>query len=276
VKIPSVDPNNIEALIIDLDGVIWRGETLLPGATPFLRELHARSIPYIFATNNASTTTDQLCRKAHQMGLSIQPEQIITSSQATVSMLAERLPEGAPIYVIGEQGIRQSIKEAAFKITQSADEAQAVVVGMDRKISWEKMAEAAYAIARGVLFLGTNSDPSFPTERGLAPGNGAFLYALQLATNVTPIVVGKPEPYLFLQALKRLGVAAARTLVLGDRLATDIEGGIRAGAMTALVLTGVTSQDDLMQSDIQPDFIFDDLPDLIQGLWGVPRQDNPC
>ena len=129
------------------------------------------------------------------------------------------------------------------------------------------MAEAAYAIEGGTLFFGTNSDPSLPSERGFAPGTGAILHALQVTTGVEPITFGKPEPYLFTQALEKLGTQPEHTLVLGDRLSTDILGGIRAGLLTALLMTGVTSGHDVQNSNIKPDLIFDSMHDLIREIW---------
>ncbi len=260
------DLRSIQGFIIDLDGVIWRGDQLMPGVPALFDELNRRNIPYTFATNNASTTPRKICQKAQSLGLELQEVQIITSSQAAVNLLRQQLHEGTPVYVIGEEGLQEALNEASFQITTLADQAQAVVVGMDRKVSWEKMAEAAYAIANGALFLGTNSDPSFPTERGLAPGNGAILHALQITTGINPLIVGKPEPYLFLQAFDRLGTKPNHTLVIGDRLTTDILGGINAGALTALILTGVTSPDDLAASSIHPDFVFETLDSLIEKL----------
>jgi len=258
--------HSIQGFIIDLDGVIWRGEQLLPGVHTFFNDLNLHHIPYVFATNNATTTPTKICRKAQTLGLEMQEAQIITSSQAAVNLLRQQLPEGASILVIGEEGIQEALMQARFQLTESASRAQAVVVGMDRKVTWDKMAEAAYAIANGAIFLGTNSDPSFPTERGLAPGNGAILHALKLTTGTNPLVVGKPDPYIFLQAFDRLGTQPDQTLVLGDRLTTDIQGGINAGAMTALLMTGVTSHEDLAASPIQPDFVFETLDVLVENL----------
>jgi 4-nitrophenyl phosphatase len=262
--------HSIQGFIIDLDGVIWRGDQLLPGVSTFFNELNRSHFPYIFATNNASTTPWKICQRAKGLGIEIQESQILTSSKAAINLLRQQLPEGAAVYVIGEEGIQEAIKNAHFQITHSADQAKAVVVGMDRKVNWEKMAEAAYAIANGAIFLGTNSDPSYPTERGLAPGNGVIIHALQLTTGKDPIVVGKPEPYLFLQAFDQLGTKPNHTLVVGDRLTTDILGGINAGALTALLLTGVTSIEDLETSSIQPDFVFETLEALVEALHQGP------
>jgi 4-nitrophenyl phosphatase len=261
---PELD--SIQGFIIDLDGVIWRGEQLLPGVHDFLDELNRRHTPFVFATNNATTTPQKLCQRAQKFGLKIQENQIITSSQAAVNLLHQQLPRNATILVIGEEGLQEALLHAHFQITDTAKQAQAVVVGMDRTVSWQILAEAAYAIENGAKFLGTNSDPSFPTERGLAPGNGAILYSLQLTTGIDPVVVGKPEPFLFLQAFDHLGTKPAQTLVLGDRLATDIQGGINAGAMTGLLLTGVTLLEDLQKSSIQPDFVFETMETLLQAL----------
>jgi 4-nitrophenyl phosphatase len=133
-------------------------------------------------------------------------------------------------------------------------------------MTWKEMAEAAYAIARGVPFIGTNIDASFPTPRGLAPGNGAILAALETTTGITPITVGKPNPFIFQAALAKVGTKAEQTLVVGDRLETDIAGGNNAGCQTALVLTGVTREKDLMNSTIKPTYVFNDLSQLRRDL----------
>lgn len=252
--------------ILDLDGVIWRGDTLLHGASSLLEIFNRHSFPYVFVTNNATLAPQHFCAKAQRLGIEMHPHQVITSSHAAVKMLHQRLPPGSKILVIGENGLIEAITEANFQITDSAENAQAVVVGMDRQINWLKMAEAAYAIAKGALFLGTNMDPSFPTERGLAPGNGAILQALQATVSIPPQIVGKPQPDLFRQALEQLGTAAEETLVIGDRIATDIQGGKNAGLPTALMLTGVTSPEELARSALQPDFVFESLDELISQL----------
>ena len=261
------DTSTIQGMIIDLDGVIWRGETLLHGAVSLFKELNHRSIPYVIATNNASTTPEQFSKRAQAFGLDVKQERILTSSQAAVHFLHDQLPNTASVFAIGEEGLLTALTEGSFRLTNSSKGVQAVVVGMDRNLTWEKLSEAAYAIQEGALFLGTNSDPSYPTERGFALGTGAILQALQMTTGIQPIVVGKPEPYLFLQALEKLGTQPGETLVLGDRLSTDIQGGINAGLQTALLLTGATTGYDLQNSSIQPDFVFQDLNDLLRGIW---------
>jgi 4-nitrophenyl phosphatase len=267
VQNESQETYSIQGMIVDLDGVIWRGESLLHGAVSFFKELNQRSIPYVIATNNASTTPEHFFKRAQTFGLDVQQERILTSAQAAVHFLHDQFPNAASVFAIGEEGLLTALTEGSFRLTNSSKGVQAVVVGMDRNLTWQKLSEAAYAIQAGALFLGTNSDPSYPTERGFALGTGAILQALQMTTGIQPIVVGKPEPYLFLQALEKLGTRPSETLVLGDRLSTDILGGIRAGLLTALLLTGVTTGYDLQNSSIQPDLVFQDLNDLIRGIW---------
>ncbi len=260
------DIRETQGLIIDMDGVLWRGKTPLPGLQAFFSLLRARGLPFILATNNATATPEAIQRRLAGSGVSIQPQEVMTSALATAAYLKERLPAGAAIFVIGEDGLQQALQAAGFRLQTYADGSQAVVVGMDRQASWSKLAEAAYALQSGAQFIGTNPDPSFPTERGLAPGNGALLAALERATGLKPTIIGKPEPHLFRQALARLGTPPGHTLVVGDRLETDILGGRQAGLSTALLLTGVTRRDDLAGAPVQPDWVFEDLPSLTRAL----------
>lgn len=256
----------IHGLIVDMDGVLYRGGTALPGMVEFISLLRAHQLPFIIVTNNATSSPDAVVRKLAEMGASISPQEVLNSAQATAHWLTGQLPPGAAIYVIGEEGLRSALTEAGFRLVPGAPEARAVVVGMDRKVTWETMAEAALAIEAGAMFVGTNPDPSFPIERGLVPGNGAILAALQATTDVEPKIIGKPETPLFHQAAERIGVHAARIMVLGDRLSTDILGGQRAGMQTGLLLTGVTDREKLEASAIRPDRVFEDLPEVMQAL----------
>lgn len=249
----------IRGWIIDMDGVLYRGGTPLPGMVDFIPLLRARGLSFLIVTNNATATPDAVVRKLAGMGASISPQEVLSSALATANWLKGELDSGAAIYVIGEEGLRAALTEAGFRLAGVADDASAVVVGMDRKVTWEKMAEAALAIEAGAMFVGTNPDPSFPIERGLVPGNGAILAALQATTDVAPKIIGKPEVPLFQQAAERIGVQPPHIMVLGDRLSTDILGGQRAGMQTGLMLTGVTDRETLKASGIQPDRVFSDL-----------------
>jgi len=266
---PQPGSASIQGVIFDVDGVLWRGEYLLPGAKDLLRYLSDTQIPYAFATNNATKTPDQISAEGQMRGLEMSSHQVLTSSMAAVSVALTHLQDGSKIFVIGEQGLIEPLSKAGFELLPSANGALAVVVGLDREISWDKLSEAAYAIEYGALFIGTNADLSLPTERGFAPGNGAILQALEVTTGVSPTIVGKPDPHLFQQALEKLSLNAENTLVIGDRLETDILGGIRAGIQTSMVLTGASTLADLERSTFQPDFIYQDLVELRRDLWGT-------
>jgi 4-nitrophenyl phosphatase len=252
--------------ILDIDGVLWRGARPLPGAREFLEELRRRGIPFVLATNNATATPAAVARRARGMGVDIRREQVVTSSQATAAFLAARLDRSASVLVVGERALRSALRRAGLRPSRHSDRARAVVVGLDRAATFGRLTEAAVAIRRGALFVGTNPDKTFPGEGGLVPGNGALLAFLEAATGVSPQVVGKPEPGLFRFASERLGARPSRTVVVGDRLETDIAGGRRAGMATILVLSGVATRQDLRRSSARPDWVFAGLPDLHRAL----------
>jgi 4-nitrophenyl phosphatase len=255
-----------QGLIIDMDGVLWRGETALPGLKPFFALLHQRAIPFILATNNASTSPGAVQEKLHKMGVEVEPKQILTSAQAAAKWLASRLPPGANVVAVGEDALWEALRTEGLHPRQDAAHAAAVVAGLDREFSYRKLNEALQAIRRGAIFVGTNPDTTFPTEGGLAPGAGSLLAAIRSASGSKPIIIGKPQPYLFSLALRILHIDRQYALVLGDRLETDILGAKRARLHSCLVLTGVTSHEDLARSKIHPDWVFDDLPHLMQAL----------
>lgn len=246
-------------LLIDMDGVLWRGSSILPGVQEFFSTLRDLKIPFLLVTNNATVSTESAVERLSSIRVNIKPQEVLTSAFATAAYLQTVLPAGANIFPIGEAAVRKALRQAGFNLLDQHDSAHAVVMGFDRRINLEKLTQAALAIDAGALFVGTNPDVSFPIEGGQAPGNGAFIRAIEAATSVSPIIVGKPEPLLFEQATKRLDTASERTLMVGDRLETDILGAQRAGIGTALMLTGVTSSEDVEASDIKPDFIYADL-----------------
>lgn len=168
--------------------------------------------------------------------------------------------------MIGEDGLEHALTQSGFNLVDGAESAQAVVVGMDRSVTYDKLAEATLAIRNGAAFVGTNPDRTFPTPRGLVPGNGSLLAALQAATDQAPIIVGKPERRYFELALEKLGSRAETTLMLGDRLDTDIQGAQNAGLNTCLVLTGVTDRATLAQSSLKPTWVFSGLMELTAAL----------
>jgi len=261
--------SDIKGLIIDLDGVLWRGWTFLEGVPEFFSFLRTNSMPFVLATNNSTATPDSVAERLEGTGVQIDPEEVLTSSLATAAYLQHRFPSGTTIYAIGEDALKGALSSAGFRLQDSVDGVQAVVMGFDREISWMKMTEASIAIQSGAIFVGTNPDLSFPFERGQAPGAGAFIKGVQLTTGVEPIIIGKPESRLFDLAGDRLGLAVDQILAIGDRIETDILGAQRAGIATGLLLTGVTSSEQAAASKIKPDWIFDDLPSLTRELAGA-------
>jgi len=260
------DPLPVRAFVVDLDGVLWRGRELLPGAIDFLRFMETRAFPFCLASNNATLTIESVQDRLSQAGIRLTAENLVTSADAAAGYIRRHYPHPPSVFAIGEESLRRALVEAGCSLQESGDNAGIVVVGMDRELTWRKIVEAGLAITAGAVFIGTNPDRTFPTERGIGPGNGAILAALETATGRPPLIVGKPEPHLFLEATSRLGVPPAETLVVGDRLETDIAGGARAGMQTALLLTGVTAAADLPGRDVRPDWTFEDLPALLQRL----------
>ena len=223
-------------------------------------------MPFLLVTNNSTATPKSVVDRMDGAGVLINPAEVLTSSLATATHLQHEFPSGATIYAIGEDALKGALSAAGFRLADSADGVQAVVMGFDREISWAKMTEASIAIQSGALFVATNPDLSFPIERGQAPGAGAFITAVKLTTGVEPLIIGKPEPRLFNLARERFGLTVEQILGVGDRLETDILGAQRAGIATGLLLTGVTSSHQVEASTIKPDWIFDDLPSLTREL----------
>lgn len=258
---------SLQGLIIDLDGVLWRGDQPLGPLSEWFQRLEDLGLRWVFATNNATRTIDMYLEKFARMGLTdVRPDQIVNSILAAVYALRQRWPQGAAVYIIGEEGLFQGLAQAGYPFTEDLEAIQAVVVGLDRRLTYDKLALGTLAIRRGAWFIGTNPDRSFPTPEGLKPGAGAILAALEAATDVAPTIVGKPEPFLFQLALERLGTPPEATLVVGDRLETDILGGQRVGCPTALVLSGVTSREQVRTRNPAPDLIVEDFGALIRLL----------
>lgn len=263
--------NDIGGLIIDMDGVLWHGNKPLPGLDDFFALLRERQIPFVLATNNASLTQKQYIDKLAAMSVDVAPAEILTSSMATARYLKENLPaEQRRVYVIGEAGLTEPLQQQGFTLTELYQVNQAekgiygegadiVVSGLDRKLTWDKLATATLNIRAGAAFYATNADTTLPTELGEVMGNGGVLAALTAATGQTPTVIGKPEPILYQQALEILGTNAHNTIAIGDRLNTDILGAVNAGMRSLMVLTGVSSEADLADIDYAPDWIVPDL-----------------
>jgi 4-nitrophenyl phosphatase len=251
-------------LITDMDGVLWHGRDPMPGLVEFFQFLRQRDIRFVCATNNASTLAEKLAERLQGWGTDVQPDEIVTSSSATADYLETILPAGARLYVIGMEGLRVPLRHKGFEFAE--DNVDAVVVGIDWNLTYNQIKRAALNIRAGAKFIGTNSDRTFPNPEGIIPGNGALLVAIETATDVKPIVIGKPEPVLYQTALKSMNAVPEQTLVLGDRLETDILGAVRLNLKSVLVLSGVTTREQLAASDYQPDGVFEDISAL-RNAW---------
>lgn len=258
---------DVRACLIDMDGVLWEGNRPLPGLVEFFAALRANHIRFILATNNASQTPEQYLNKLAGFGVTVARDNILTSAQATALYLRGLTPNGARVFVIGEAGLRQALTEQGFTLSGLWEaDAQYVVVGMDRTLNWDKLATATLNIRAGAKFIGTNPDRTIPVEQGIVHGNGAILAALQTATDVAPLIIGKPEPTMYRIAMQRLGVGPAETIAIGDRLDTDILGAVRAGLRSVLVLSGVSTHADVERSEVKPTWVMNDLQEITRRL----------
>ncbi len=256
---------DITAVVSDMDGVLWRGDEPLPGLIEFFNLLHHRAVPYILATNNSSKSPADYIRKLNRLGVQDVPESVImTSGLATAAYLRERHPAGTRVHVLGGDGLRQAMTQAGFTLVDS--DAAIVVSGLDWELNYEKLQRATYLIRAGALFVGTNPDTTFPMPEGQSPGAGSILAALAAATDQQPLIIGKPHTPMFEAALELLGHPASTTLMIGDRLNTDIVGAAQLGMRTALVLSGISTAAEIDGADVQPDMIFPNLLALLEAL----------
>jgi 4-nitrophenyl phosphatase len=244
-----------------MDGVLWQGPQPIGDLPAIFNRITQQGWRVILATNNATRTPQQYVQRLAGFGVQVESWQIINSAHAVTSYLASQYPGGGNVYVIGEAGIQEALAEKGF--TLGEENPIAVVVSMDRQINYAKLSRATLLIRSGVPFIGTNPDRTFPLPEGLVPGAGAILAAIETATSVTPLILGKPSPAMYQLALERLGTASSDTLVVGDRLETDIAGAQAIGCRTALVLSGVSREADAMAWRPQPDIIAKDLASLV-------------
>lgn len=252
--------NKIRAVVSDMDGVLWRGDKPMPGLIEFFAFLRERDIHFILATNNATRTARQYADKLASHGVTVSEAEILPSCDVVSDYLVTIAKPGARVFVVGEAALADSLAARGFVISQ--DEAEFVVAGLDRQVTYAKVAHATRLIRNGAKFIGTNPDKTWPSETGVTPGAGAVLAFIEAATDVKPFIVAKPEPVMFQQALARLGTRPQETVMIGDRLETDIEGGHRAGLKTLLVLSGISTEGDVEQTGIRPDWTFRDIGEL--------------
>lgn len=258
---------DVQALIVDMDGVLWEGNRALPGLSGFFAAIRQRGLRVVLATNNASQTPEQYVAKLASFGVTVDVAEVMTSAMATAEVLSKRALPSRKAFVIGGDGIRRAMELAGFELLGLYEkDAAVVVVGMDRGLSWDKLATATLNIRAGSAFVGTNPDVTVPSEHGTTHGNGAILAALTAATGLAPEIIGKPEPTMYQLTLAHLGVAPEHALAVGDRLDTDILGANRAGMDSVLVLSGVSTRADLAASPARPSVVMADILELTEWL----------
>ncbi len=259
--------DGVDVVLADLDGVVYAGPTAIPFAVESLNRAAATArVGYI--TNNASRTDQSVADHLTELGLSVAAADVVTSPQAAVRLLAEQVPAGSTVLVVGGDGLVDELGKAGFAVTRSAlDNPAAVIQGFAPHVGWAELAEASFALASdveggGIPWIATNTDWTIPVARGVAPGNGTLVSAVHTAVGRLPIVAGKPEVPIFTEAIRRF--QATKALFIGDRLDTDILGGNRAGIDTALVLTGIDKAKQTLAADAKsrPRFILSDLRQL--------------
>ena len=262
---------HIQNLIIDMDGVLWLGSTPMPGLADFFATLRRLNINFMLATNNASKTPALYRQKFAGFGIDIDIFNILNSAEATAQYVRNEYEEGTAVYLVGDIGLHEAMKAQGFRIltideVYAGKTAEVVAVGFNPNVTYKELAAGAICVRKGAKFIGCNPDPSYPSEWGPLPGAGALIAVIETATGVKPIIIGKPGPAIFREAMARLKGTTENTAMVGDRLTTDIAGGIAAGIHTILVLSGVTHKEDLTGSNIKPDYILADISELAAKL----------
>lgn len=249
------------AFICDMDGVLYHGNSLLPGARAFVEWLIREEKEFLFLTNSSERSPRELRQKLARLGIDVEERHVYTSALATAAFLHSQCPEGTA-YVIGEAGLINALYDAGFSMNDVNPDY--VVVGETRAYGFEKLERAVQLVLGGARLIGTNPDLTGPSESGVVPATGSLIAPIELSTGCQPYFVGKPNPLIMRHALKRLGCRREETVIIGDRMDTDIIAGVEAEIETVLVLSGVTSREDLRRFAYGPDHIVD-------GVGDVPR-----
>ncbi len=266
----------LRAVVLDLDGVVYRGKSLLPGAKQAIAWLREQGLKVFFLTNNSTLTRADYVRRLEGYGIPCAKHEIFSSASACALYLQschrqirrgeENGGANSRALVVGEGGLSGELRHAGIGVVRRLDgkKVQYVVVGMDRRITYKKLLDAQAAILQGAKFIASNADPVYPVEHGVIPGGGTIVAAIQAACGQKPLVIGKPSPYILKLLLRQENLKPSQALLVGDRLDTDIACGRRAGVPTVLVLTGVTTRAEVKKAPprLQPDWVLESLGDL--------------
>ncbi len=260
-------------VLMDMDGVLYRGNNALPGLKEFFAFMERAQIGYLLLTNNSTNSADDYSLKLLKMGVDVPATRIVTSGATAAAYIRREAPDGCGIFVVGMQPLYDALFDPNDMGRYYLDDKNPryMVQGGDFLFTYEKAKRACLLIRAGAKFIATNADPTFPTEEGLWPGAGSIGALLQVSTGQTPIVIGKPEPAMYELALEQLGASREQTVMIGDNLLTDIEGANRLGIPTILTMSGVTNAADYEKSTIKATMDFTGLPDLIEA-WEAALQ----
>lgn len=272
---PESLARHYDAALLDLDGVVYVGAAAVPGAPAALARARAAGMRLAFVTNNAARTPHAVAAHLCALDVPALPAEVATSAQAAARVVAGLVPPGSMVLVVGGEGLQVALRERGLQPTSSMDDGpRAVVQGFHPTVGWKLLAEGTFAVQAGLPWVASNTDRTIPTARGLAPGNGTLVEVIRMATGADPLVAGKPERALHAESIDR--VAAHRPLIVGDRLDTDIEGAVRAGADSLLVLSGVTGAAQLLAAPPQrrPTFLAADVRGLHEAPAGVTIEDD--
>lgn len=245
----------IKGIILDLDGTVYRGTEEVPGAAQFISIMREQGRNCLFVTNRANRTPERIASHLTKYGIAVKTDEVLTSSYATARYLAK-----GSVYLIGEEGLSQAFKHNGFTITDDAPDY--VVVGFDRTFTYDKLVKACRLIDGGAGFIATNPDKGLRTEQGINPGTGAIVAAIAAGCGVEPVMIGKPQPLIFQMALERLDLSKDEVVAVGDNIETDIVAGIKVGVRTVLILSGISTVEDVEHSPVQPTWVVRDYDEM--------------
>ena len=255
----------LKGLVLDMDGVLWRDDNAIGNLPQIFDTITELGLSFVLATNNSSKSVSEYLEKLTGFGVMLEPRHILSSAMATLAYLKDQGLEGAKVFVIGSKSLIKRFRENGFKVLDldQTREAEAVIVGLDKSVSYEKIRYASQLIQRGAHFIATNTDATYPVPGDLIPGAGMIVRAIEVASGKEPFIIGKPESILFQQAMTRMGTTAEETMAVGDRLETDILGAQKAGLLNALVLSGVSTLEEAKATPLKIDVIAENLWELL-------------